>query len=256
MARIRSYRAEAVVLKRHDVSEADRVLVLFTRQRGKLRAVAKGIRKTTSRKAGHLELFTHADLQIEARRDLDLISQAETIESFRGLREELSRTTHAFLVAELADELTADHVEQGDLFELLVDTFRALASDAEPALVVQHYQVQLLSLAGYRPSLDTCLTCGSALEPGANFLSPFLGGALCPRCGPIEVSARPLSTDALRLMRNMQRSGPPGSIRVRVPTGVSREVERALRDMVERHTERRVRSSELIARIDAELGQR
>ena len=256
MPRPRSYRSEAVVLERHDFGEADRVLVLFTRQRGKLRAVAKGVRRTTSRLAGHLELFTHVELQLARGRELDLITQAETRNPFRALREDLGRTSHAYHVAELADALTEDQAEQPELFELLIQTFAALESTPDPRLTVDHYQVKLLGIAGFRPSLSYCLLCREELQPGANFFSPFLGGALCPRCGRGEASARSIPSDVLKVLRHLQRSGPPGSVRLRLPDVVAREVSRTLRELSERHTERRLRSPDLIARLQAETADR
>jgi DNA repair protein RecO (recombination protein O) len=255
MPRPRSYRTQAVVLKRHDLGEADRILVLFTRQRGKLRAVAKGVRRTTSRLAGHLELFSHAELQLARGRELDVIAQAETRAAFRTLREDLARTSHAYLVAELADALTEDEAEQPELLDLLVQTFRALETEPDPRVVVDHYQIKLLGIVGFRPALSYCLLCRQELQPGPNAFSPFLGGALCPRCGPGEASARPIPSDVLKVLRHLQRSGPPGTVRLRLPESVAREVGRTLRELSERHMERRLRSPDLIARLQAEAAQ-
>ena len=252
MPRPRTYRCEAVVLKRHDFGEADRILVLFSRERGKLRAIGKGSRRTTSRLAGHLELFTHAELQVARGRDLDVIAQADTRSPFRRLREDLARITHAYLVAELADALTEEQAEQPELFDLLVRTFGALEAETDLRLVVDHYLMALLGIAGFRPSLAGCLLCREELRPGRNSFSPFLGGALCPRCGPAEASARPISSDVLKVLRHLQRSGPPGTVRLRLPETVGREVDRTLRDLAERHMERRLRSPELIARLQAD----
>lgn len=249
MARPRTYRCDALVLKRHDFGEADRIVVLFTRQRGKLRAVAKGVRRTTSRLAGHLELFAHAELQLARGRDLDLITQADTRRAFRRLRENLTRTSHAYLVAELADALTEELAEQPELFDLLVQTFGALERTRDPRLIVNHYQVLLLGIVGFRPSLGVCLLCREELRPGANMFSPFLGGALCPRCGPGEVSARPIASDVLKVLRNLQRTGPPGTVRLHLDEVLGREVDRILRELCERHMERRLRAPDLIARL-------
>jgi DNA repair protein RecO (recombination protein O) len=249
MPRARSFRCDAIVLKRHDFGEADRIVVLFTRQRGKLRAVAKGVRRTTSRVAGHIELFTHVELQMAQGRDLDLITQAESRNPFRALREDLERTSHAYLVAELADTLTEDAEEQPELFDLLVQTFDALQTTADPRQVVDHFQVLLLGILGFRPSLTACLLCREELQPGRNAFSPFLGGALCPRCGPGETSARPIASDVLKVLRHFQRTATPGSFRLHLPDTVARDVSRTLRELSERHIERRLRSPDLIARL-------
>lgn len=252
MPRPRTYRVEAVVLRRVDFGEADRVLVLFTRERGKMPVVAKGIRRMSSRMAGHLELFTRSELLLAKGANLDVVTQAETRDSYRAVREDLTRTSTAYLVVELTDALTEEDVEHPELFELLTATFRALGTTDDPRLVAAHYQLRLLDVSGFRPVLMQCVNCHEDLAPGRNAFSAFLGGALCPRCGPSEPSSRPIHTDVLKVLRNLQRSGLPGSARFRVPELVMREVERTLRDVIERHTERRLRSPDLLARLRAE----
>jgi DNA repair protein RecO (recombination protein O) len=252
MPRPRTYRVEAVVLRRVDFGEADRVLVLYTRERGKLPVVAKGVRRMSSRMAGHLELFTQSELMLAKGANLDVVTQAESRNSFRAVREDLTRTSTAYLIAELTDALTEEALEQPELFDLLTATLRALGTTDDPRLVAAHYQLRLLDVAGFRPVLMRCVMCQAELAPGRNAFSAFLGGALCPRCGPGEPSARPIDTDVLKVLRNLQRAGLPGSVRFRVPELVMREVERILRDLIERHTERRLRSPDLLARLRAE----
>jgi DNA repair protein RecO (recombination protein O) len=252
MPRPRTYRVEAVVLRRVDFGEADRVLVLYTRERGKLSVVAKGVRRMSSRMAGHLELFTQSELMLAKGANLDVVTQAESRNAFRAVREDLTRTSTAYLIVELTDALTEDALEQPELFDLLTATFRALGTTDDPRLVATHYQLRLLDVAGFRPVLMQCVMCHAELAPGRNAFSAFLGGALCPRCGPGEPSARPIGTDVLKVLRNLQRAGLPGSVQFRVPEMVMREVERILRDLIERHTERRLRSPDLLARLRAE----
>lgn len=255
MPRPRTYRADAVVLRRVDFGEADRVLVLMTRERGKQSVVAKGIRRITSRMAGHLELFTHAEVQLAKGANLDVVTQADTREAFRRLREDLGRTTTAYLVVELVDALTEEGLEQPELHDLILATLRALETTDDTRLLAAHFQVRLLDVAGFRPVVLRCVVCGNELLPGRNAFSPFLGGALCPACAQSEPSARPIDSDTLKVLRNLQRSGLPGTARFRVPDAVMREVERTLKELVERHTDRRLRSPDLIARVRAEDGE-
>jgi len=252
--RPRTYRVEAVVLRRIDFGEADRVLVLFTRERGKLPVVAKGVRRISSRMAGHLELFTQSELQLAKGANLDVVTQAENRNPFRAVREDLTRTSTAYLIAELTDALTEEALEQPELYDLLTATFRALGTTDDPRLLAVHFQVRLLDLAGFRPVLMECVVCQAELAPGRNAFSAFLGGALCPRCGPGEPSARPIDSDVLKVLRNLQRAGLLGSAHFRAPEVVMREVERILRDLVERHTERRLRTPDLLARLRSETG--
>jgi DNA repair protein RecO (recombination protein O) len=252
MPRPRTYRVDAVVLRRVDFGEADRVLVLLTRERGKLSVVAKGIRRITSRMAGHLELFTRSEIQLAKGTNLDVVTQAETRDSFRRLREDLGRTSTAYFVTELADALTEEGAEVAELFDLVTATFAALEMTDDPRLIATHFTLRLLDVSGFRPVLLRCVSCDTDLLPGNNAFSPFLGGALCPRCAPAEPTARPIPSDVLKVLRNLQRAGTPGSVQFRVPDIVMRDVERTLRDLVERHTERRLRSPDLIARLRAE----
>ena len=127
MSRQRLYRTPAVILKRMDLGEADRIVTLFSRDVGKIRAVAKGVRKTTSRSAGHLEPFTLSDVMFAVGRELDVISQADTLESFRQVREDLVLTTHAYYLAEVVDLLTEDRMENRAVFDTLVEGLRDLA---------------------------------------------------------------------------------------------------------------------------------
>src|SRR5687768_10153000 len=201
MPRPRTYSVEAIVLRRVDFGEADRVLVIYTRERGKLSIVAKGVRRISSRMAGHLELFTQSELQLAKGANLVVVTQAETRNAFRAVREDLTRTSTAYLIAELADALTEEALEQPELFDLLTATYRALGTTDDPRLVAAHYQLRLLDVVGFRPVLLQCVGCDAELAPGRNALSAFLGGALCPRCGPSEPSARPIDTDVLKVLR-------------------------------------------------------
>ena len=249
----RLYRTPAIVLKRMDLGEADRVLTLYTRDQGKLRAVAKGVRKTTSRSAGHLEPFTHTELLLAVGRELDIISQAETIAAFRQVREDLVLTTHAYYLAELTDLLTEDRMENRAVFDALVDGFTALGEHQDARVVLVSFQLRLLDALGYRPELRECVSCRGVIEPGENQFSALLGGVLCPTCGRRELSARPISTQGLKLLRLLQHTDGRS---VSVPGMVSREAEALLRDYAEQIVERRLRTPALIARVQqaAQLG--
>ena len=153
------YRTEAVVLKRSDFGEADRLVTLYTPNLGKLRVIAKGIRRPVSKMAGHLELFTHSQPLLAKGRNLDLITQSETIESFRALRENLVRTTLAHYVAELTERLTPEHLEDYPLYRLLVETLRRIDTGSQPDVAVRYFEVQLLDNLGYRPQLQHCVQC-------------------------------------------------------------------------------------------------
>ncbi|MDQ6669484.1 MAG: DNA repair protein RecO [Chloroflexota bacterium] len=252
MPRQRLYRTPAVILKRMDLGEADRIVTFYSRDVGKIRAVAKGVRRTTSRSAGHLEPFTLSDVMFAVGRELDVISQADTLEAFRAIREDLVLTTHAYYLAEMVDLLTEDRMENRAVFDVLVDGLRDLQSavagaDAEAGLVLIVFHLRLLEALGYRPELRECVTCRVTIEPERNQFSAAMGGVLCPVCGPHESSARSVGTSVLKLLRFVQHSD--GRRSVVVPTLVAREAEVLLRAYAEHIVERRLRSPALIARI-------
>jgi|SRR5579859_1247267 len=130
MRQPRVYTTDAFVLKRIDYGEADRILTLFTPQRGKLKAIAKGARRTTSRIAGHVELFTRTQLQLATGRDLEIVTQGECKERFPSLREGLWHATIAYYLAELVDKFTEEHSEHANLYHLLLESLRRLDEDA------------------------------------------------------------------------------------------------------------------------------
>jgi DNA repair protein RecO (recombination protein O) len=245
--RQRLYRAQCIVLKRMDLGEADRILTLYSRQHGKLRAVAKGVRRATSRSAGHLELFTLTDVQLAVGRELDVISQADTVTSFRHVREDVMLITHGYYLVELADALTGEHLENEAVFDALVDGLTALGHQRDARQVVITYLLRLLDALGFRPELRECVNCRTAIAPGANAFSSFLGGVLCPGCGPREASGRPIENERLKLLRFLQQSA--GQRYVAVPDAVGRDAEMIVRDYAEQIVERRLRTPALIAQM-------
>ena len=189
MPQERLYRTEAIILRRADLGEADRLLTIFTPARGKLRVVAKGARKPASRKSGHVELFTRSTLLIAKARNLDIVSQAETVEAYRALREDLLRSTYAHYIVELLDRFTGDEEEGAELYDLLADTLSRLCEAENPALLARFYELRLLTLAGYQPRLFDCARCGKPLREIESESPPYgfdcgQGGVLCDECAP------------------------------------------------------------------------
>ena len=203
MAKDRLYRTEAIVLRRMDMGEADRLITLYTPYLGKLRVLAKGVRKPTSRKAGHLELFVHSQLLIARGRSLDIVTQAETIEPFLSLREDLLRTSYAYYLSELVERFTEEGEENPALFTLLLDGLGCLDEAPDPASVARYFELHLLELVGYRPELNECVGCRREVKGGAYF-SAGKGGVLCQPCSREGKGASPLSEDTLYYLRLLQ----------------------------------------------------
>lgn len=222
----RSFRVEAVILNHADWGEADRLLTLYSRERGKLRAVAKGARRIRSRKAGHLEPFTRVSLQVAKGRDLLIVTQAETQEAYLPLRESLMKTGHASYVVELLDRFASeDGSENSGIYRLLTETLKLVSNEADPWLALRYYEVHLLDHLGFRPLLFQCANCGKEIKAEDQFFSPLAGGVLCPSCGSNLPGAWLISMEALRNFRHFQRSSFTEASRARPSGEIRRELE-------------------------------
>lgn len=199
--RIRLVRAEAVVLRRRDLGEADRILTLFTRELGKLRVVAKGVRRPISRLGGHLDLFARTQVLLARGRELDVVTQAQLLESFIGLRHEPWRAGWAGYLADLTDRATADADPQPALYDLLVDCLRALADCTDSFAIVRRFEMRLLVLLGYQPELAICPRCSRRLIPGSLAYAPEQGGVLCAECVGSTANEIPVSVGAVKALR-------------------------------------------------------
>jgi DNA repair protein RecO (recombination protein O) len=255
----RLYRTEAIVLRRADLGEADRLLTIFTPGRGKLRVVAKGARKVGSRKGGHVELFTRTNLLIAKARELDIVSQAETVESYRPLREDLLRSTYAHYFAELLDRFTAEEQESGELYDLFGETLSHLcdATAQSAALLARYYELHLLALAGYQPRLFDCVRCGKRLRPVDSESPPYgfdvaQGGVVCDQCAPNSTHALPLSLSALKVLRHAARVSWPAFAALTLRPLVAREVEQTMQRYITFVLERKIKSVEFLRTLRLE----
>ncbi len=227
----RSYRAQAIVLGHIEFGEADRILRLFTLEKGKITVIAKGVRKIRSRKAGHLEPFTRVNLFLAKGRNLDIVTQAETLDSYIGLREDLEKVAFAAFVVEVLDRFTYEEGQNVSMFRLLANTLSRLEKGEHPETVIHFYKIRLLDLLGFRPQLFECVDCAETIIEQDQFFSPLVGGALCPQCGRKHTEAWPVSADVLRYFRHLQRSKWPQVEALVIPE----EIERGLADLLEHY---------------------
>jgi DNA repair protein RecO (recombination protein O) len=178
------YRDEGIVLRTQKLGEADRIVALLTRQHGRVRAVAKGVRRTTSRFGARLEPFMHVDAQFAEGRSLDVVTQVETLEPFaQSFGGDYLRYTAGTAMLETAERLAAEEKEPAlQQYLLLVGALRTLAAPGgrDPGMVLDSFLLRSLAIAGYAPSFGDCARCGAA-GPHRNF-SPSAGGVLCSRC--------------------------------------------------------------------------
>jgi len=228
------YRDRGVVLRTHKLGESDRIITLLTEGHGKVRAVAKGVRKTKSRFGARLEPTSHVALQLYEGRELDIVTQAETIENHAELREEFERLGRAMTMLEAADQLALEREPNPQLYRMLANALRTLAERDGP-LVVPAFFLKLLDLEGYRPQVDACGACGESADLVAWAIAE--GGLRCVahRQGPA------ISNEAIGLLRDILGGRLGAALSVPASPATS-EIDHLSVAALEHHLERRLRS--------------
>ncbi len=242
-----TYATEAIVLRRLDFGEADRILTLLTRSQGKIRAIAKGVRRPRSRSAAHLDLFVHSRMLLARGRNLDVVAQCERLHDAGYIAGNLMRTGYASLVAEVADKVLEERHPVSDVFELVADVLHRLNQpECEPRAEAGYFLMRILNVLGYAPQLQQCVHCERVLPESPLRFSPLLGGMLCPACNSHDPGASPVSVATLKVLRVMAAEDGELFARLRLPDGLLRELELALEQQLEYHLDRRLKSIEFL----------
>ena len=245
----RTIRSEAIVLNHKDWGEADRMLWLYTRKLGKVQAIAKGVRKMRSRKAGHLEPFTCSNIMFARGRSFLIITQAETLLPFLELRKDLLRVGYAAYIVELLDRFTYEEDDNHLVYQLLKDTLSRIDTEPAPYLATRYYEIHLLDLLGYKPELTNCLNCDALIQAEDQFFSISLGGVICPRCGPRIQDAKPVSMDTLRHLRHFQRSSYREAARAHLSPELNQDLENFMQRYLTYLLERNLNTPAFISRV-------
>ena len=234
------YNDQGIVLRSYSFGEADKVVILLSPNRGKLRTVAKGVRKTKSRFGGRLETLTHVDLVLYEGKNLDMITQVAIIEAFPTLRGDLDRVVAAGTMIEIADTVAQEDEPARRLFLLLQRGLRVLdGADPHPDLVTA-YLLKAAAIVGVAPALTHCAGCG--VKEGLTRFSFAAGGVLCDRCRtPGSYALRSGVVEYLANMAVADLSGLPDP-----DPAMSREAMGITRRFMEYHLERKLESMELI----------
>jgi DNA repair protein RecO (recombination protein O) len=250
----RLYKTEAIVLRSMDLGEADRVLTVLTPRFGKLRVIAKGIRRPRSRLGGGLEPLSDVQLVLAIGRTFDVVTGSTLEDPHLSLRNDLHSTAAAWYVAELTDRFCEERADAHAPFRLLAQALSALDAPAESVsreVVARWFELHLLDAAGFRPQLVRCLECGAEIEPDGNQYSPVAGGVTCPSCSHAALAGRAVSGDALKVLRHLQRSVLTDVLRLRLPAAVQREAERLLHATISAVLERELRTRDFLDEVAA-----
>ena len=239
----RRYVTDAIVLSRFDLGEADRVLTLITPEHGKLKAIAKGIRRPTSRLGGSLEPFAELNVALARGRTFDVVTEVRVGHAWLRLRDRLESAATAWYLAELADRSLEERHEAQALYALLRRAYELLDAGMAPGRVARWYEMHLADELGQRPEVDRCVECDRTLEATETCRwVPPLGGVICGRCPGPPSERTALSLDALKLLKAYQRLDIEALAALRIPNAVDGEVEAAMRDFMRIALERDPRS--------------
>ncbi len=205
--RFRTYTARGIVLRQFNLGEADRILSILTPGQGKVRAIAKSVRRPKSKLRGSLDLTNLIDFSAAYGRDLDVVNEAQIRDDHPRVRSDLSRLSKAIYACEIADSFAQEQVPSGGQFDLMVNVLDALGDAPDPWPVVRWFETRMLDVSGFKPELESCVECFERVEPGSHLLDLGAGGILCPQCRSQGVGHKvQVSEGAMRALRHLQRT--------------------------------------------------
>ncbi len=251
---MRTYSANAIVLGRRDLGEKDRILTVYTRELGKLSAVAKGSRKPGSKLGGASEPFTYSKMLLATGRDLDVVSQAEIKESFPNAKRDLRGVAYAIYMLELANQFVDERQPDPDLFDTLLSSMYVLESGADPEITARHFELNLLCHIGYEPQVGACVRCSKSVGREKVAFSPSHGGIVCTNCGEPPTDAMWVPGAASSYVRALRCAEPHKLKDMKIPKGARRDLARMLKWHIRYRLERELKSVgfiEAIARFES-----
>jgi DNA repair protein RecO (recombination protein O) len=249
--RERSIRTEGIILRRRDFGEADRILVLFSRKLGRISCIAKGSRKPSSKISGHIDIFTRSSMLISRGRNLHLLTQAETIESYDELRKNLTGIGRGSYIVELVDAFSYEEGSNLKLYDLILATLESLNRGDNPSIVIHYYELHLLDLVGFRPELFNCVECGEKIVEQNQFISGKLGGVICPECIARikDAAVRPVAARTLKYLRHFQRSSLQSLLGLDISAEILDDLEKVIKYYLTHILEGHLNSPDFMSRI-------
>ena len=252
MAAPRTYHCEGLTIKKSPIGEADFVVTFFTRERGKVRTVAKGARRSTSKMVGHLEPLTQVRLLLSQGRNLDYVTQVQVIENFAALKNDLGAITKGQYVVELVDGFASEASPDEPLYNLAFEVLQAIDLHPDSEWPLRFFELQLLRVSGLMPELYRCVECQQPLAPGQHRFSPSAGGTLCAHCQPAGAHVRPLSLRALKVLRLLHRGPLVEIIPLKVASTLAQDLKAVLAGTVSYWLDKEIRSTSFLEQLQRE----
>ncbi|GAB6180078.1 DNA repair protein RecO [Desulfotomaculum defluvii] len=246
---MKTYKIDAIVLKARDMREADKILTVYSIQKGKQRIVAHGAAKPNSRKRGAVQPFCFSEFMLHRGRELDSISQAELREGFSELRLDLDRITAAAYVAELIDGFTAEEEPNQSIFRLFYSTLHLIAAGGQTGMILRAFEAKLLGYSGLQPELNHCSLCDVEIQDTKVSFGPQQGGLLCKGCAGLEKQIMKFSRGTIEILKTIYRWELTKLHQLKVPEALKRELHMLLRTYIEYHLEKRLKTTEFMDRL-------
>ncbi len=242
----RVIRTPAIVLRYRRLGEADRIVTLLTPGRGKVDVVAKGVLRSRSKLAGHLEPLTLVEVVLALGRNLDVVTQAQTEDAFAALHSDLDRLSAAMYLLELADRFTVEHAEAEGVHDLLHTALVRLARGDGQQVVSRTFELALLEATGFRPEMTNCLRCGDPVDANAAWWAPLEGGVMCAADARSVEDARPIDGATLRVLRAYQMQPYEEAGRIRLTDDLAARMEQAMHALMRAVAERELKSAAFV----------
>ena len=253
--RFRTYTARGIVLRQFNLGEADRILSILTPGQGKVRAIAKGVRRPKSKLRGSLDLTNLIDFSAAYGRDLDVVNEAQIRDDHPRVRSDLPRLSKAIYACEIADSFAQEQSPSNVQFNLVADVLDALGDAPDTWPVVRWFETKMLDVSGFKPELETCVECFERVEPGSHLLDLGAGGVLCPQCRSQGMGHKvQVSENAMRVLRHLRRTAKWSDLAPLRNPQTRSEVEFIQSRYIRSVLERDLRSADFV-RLAAQVGQ-
>ncbi|OGY24285.1 MAG: DNA repair protein RecO [Candidatus Woykebacteria bacterium RBG_13_40_15] len=244
----KTYSTEAIVLKRSNFGEADRIITFLARYKGKFSAIAKGVRKIASRRAPNLELLNHIKIYLANGKNLDVITEVQTLETFKQVKGDLSKVGFGFHLAELTNGFLADGQGGKRPFDLLLGSLRLLEREEREEnfkKIARVFEIKFLDALGFKPQLFTCVRCNKQVDNSA-FISPYIGGVVHKNCLGSPLFVKPVASESLNKLRAFQSSTWSQISKINITASINQELEGLSRFYLEYLLEKELKSVQFI----------
>lgn len=245
---MRSIRTEGVVLKKMNIGEADKILTIFTLDYGKIKVMAKGIRKIKSKLAGSLEQFMLLDLRLVEGKTFFIPTDVVIIDELSNIHINLKNIAKCFYVAEIIDKLFEENQSHPEAFVLLKDILR-LINHSEKEIVLRIAELKLIESAGFKPELDSCVHCKELISAGENYWDDVEGGLICANCFSKYHHGSRVDDDVIKILRFIGRNELGSACRLKIAPSILIELEKILQKYIESVLERELKSRKFLKMI-------